>query len=142
MSTNVRKPRPSSDGRQAAREFRKLPTDSERLLWSALRDRRLDGLKFRRQHPIGEYVLDFYCSELELAVEVDGLGHDLTSEKDARRQSRLETTGIRFVRVTAEDVEKDREAAVVYIRAQARMLPSPAHGRGMSDEVGLGEGTP
>jgi very-short-patch-repair endonuclease len=93
-------------------------------------------------------VLDFYCSELQLAVEVDGLGHDLTAEKDAVRQVRLEAFGIRFVRVSAEDVEHNREAVVEYIRAQARiparearLLPSPARGRGMSGAAGLGEGT-
>jgi very-short-patch-repair endonuclease len=137
----MRKPRGSSDGLQAAQKFRKVPTDSERLLWSALRDRRLDGLKFRRQHPVGDYVLDFYCAELELAIEVDGLPHDLTAEKDATRQARLEAFGIRFVRVSAEDVERDREAVVNYIREEARNLPSPAHGRGMSGAAGLCEGT-
>jgi very-short-patch-repair endonuclease len=141
MNRSAPKPQATSDGRQAAREFRKVLTDSERLLWSALRDRRLDGLKFRRQHPISDYVLDFYCSELELAIEVDGLPHDLRAESDAVRQARLEAFGIHFIRVSAEDVERNREAVVNYIRAQARLLPSPAHGRGMSGAAGLGEGT-
>jgi very-short-patch-repair endonuclease len=110
-------------------------------LWSVLRDRRLDGLKLRRQHPVGDYVLDFDCAELELVIEVDGPPHDQTAEKDALRQARLEAFGIRFVRVSAEDVERDREAVVNYIRAETRNLPSPAHGRGMSGIAGLGEGT-
>jgi very-short-patch-repair endonuclease len=91
---------------------------------------------------MGDHVLDFYCSELDLAIEIDGLAHDLTEERDAARQARLESLGIRFIRVSAEDVERDREAVVNYIRAQARNLPSPAHGRGMSFEEGLGEGPP
>jgi very-short-patch-repair endonuclease len=150
MSTKVRKPRATSDGLQTAHEFRKQPTDSERLLWSAVRDRRLDGLKFRRQQPVGDYVLDFYGSELELAIEVDGLPHDLTWEKDSRRQGRLEAFGIRVIRVSAEDVERNREAVVDYMRSQIRELaraegsnlPSPAHGSGMSGEAGRGEGAP
>ena len=105
-----------------------------------LRDRGLDGFKFRRQHPAWDYVLDFYCQELSLAVEVDGAYHDLTGPQDAHRQRVLEDRGIRFVRVLADDVERNREAVANYIRTEIRSLPSPA-GRGMSDEVGLGEGT-
>jgi len=164
MTSQNRLPAASSTARGVARDQRKVPTDSERLLWSELRDRRLDGWKFRRQQPAGTYVLDFYCQELSLAIEVDGAYHDLTPSKDQRRQRNLENQGIRFIRVLAEDVEPNREAIINYIRAEiARLsvparraehllpspahgaghfLPSPAHGRGMSAEGGRGEGTP
>jgi very-short-patch-repair endonuclease len=62
--------------RQRAKEMRRAPTRSENRLWSWLRDRRFDGYKFRRQYPIGRYVLDFYCAELKLAIEVDGRHHE------------------------------------------------------------------
>ena len=155
MSAPNRLPATSSTARGVARDQRKLSTDSERLLWSALRDRRLDGLKFRRQQPAGDYVLDFYCQEHSLAVEVEGAYHDLTQSNDQRRQRILENMGIRFIRVLAEDVEQNREATVNYIRAEIRslpsphgrsaegvnLLPSPAHGRGTSGAAGLGEGS-
>src|SRR3990172_8175353 len=104
------KPPSTPVARSAARNLRQRSTDSERLLWLALRDRRLDGLKFRRQHPVGPYILDFYCHELSLAVEIDGAYHDLTAAQDAQRQGLLEAQSIRFIRVLAEDVEKQREA--------------------------------
>lgn len=61
--------------RAIARRFRKRPTGSEELLWQALRNRQLDGLKFLRQHPIGVSIVDFYCHEKRLVVEVDGGMH-------------------------------------------------------------------
>jgi very-short-patch-repair endonuclease len=108
--------------RQAARNLRHRATDSERLLWMALRGRQLHGLKFRRQHSVGPYVLDFYCHELSVAIEIDGAYHDLTSAQDARRQRSLEAQGIRFIRVLADDVEKHREAVVEFINAQIKPL--------------------
>ncbi len=102
--------------RNAARANRKAPTTSEHLLWGALRGRRLDQRKFRRQHPIGVYVLDFYCEQERLAVEVDGAVHRATQEADRQRQATLEALGIRFVRLPAALVESNIEAAVAVIR--------------------------
>ena len=62
--------------RDLRKALRKQATPAERKLWSIVRDRRLDGYKFRRQHGIGRYILDFYCSKAKLAVEVDGSVHD------------------------------------------------------------------
>jgi very-short-patch-repair endonuclease len=67
-----------------ARAMRRAPTESERLLWSRLRDRRLRGFKFRRQHPIGQFIADFACMERRLIVEADG-GQHADSEYDALR---------------------------------------------------------
>lgn len=58
-----------------ARSFRRKPTDAEKRLWSRLRHRRLADLKFRRQHPLGERTVDFFCAEAKLAIELDGSGH-------------------------------------------------------------------
>ncbi len=68
--------------RQASRRMRRQPTKSEDLLWQALRKRQLAGLKFRRQHPIGPSIVDFYCHEKRLAVEVDGGVHQENDVKE------------------------------------------------------------
>ncbi|MCL4876606.1 MAG: DUF559 domain-containing protein [Anaerolineae bacterium] len=108
---------------EVARIFRKEPTRSEDRLWQALRNRQVDGRKFRRQQPIGAFVLDFYCAEERLAVEVDGSIHETQQEADRLRQALIEETGIRFVRVSAETVESNLDAALAAIRAA--FLPSP-----------------
>ena len=96
-------PRPPAGRR---RHLRRVSTDTERLLWHHIRDRQLDGAKFRRQHAIGPYILDFYCPERQLAVELDG-GQHLTNvgiEADARRTRELEQCGVRVLRFTNAEV--------------------------------------
>ena len=93
-------------GPDMARALRKSPTLSERILWNELRGRKLAGKKFRRQVPVGPYVVDFYCHELNLVVEVDGNAHDDQQEEDAVRQTYLEGVGLKVLRVAAEDVER------------------------------------
>jgi len=105
--------------RTVSREMRHQPTTSEDRLWQALRNRRLDGLKFRRQHSIGRFVADFYCFELRLAVEVDGPIHRLTREADAAREDALSATGVRLVRFTNEQVDRDIADVLNVIRAVA-----------------------
>ncbi|HEX5452938.1 MAG TPA: endonuclease domain-containing protein, partial [Stellaceae bacterium] len=92
-----------------ARELRRRMTLPEVVLWQALRQGRLAGLRFRRQHPIGPYVLDFYCPSACLAVEVDGLVHDaaVRVRRDARRDAWLDERGVRVMRVTTKDVLHD-----------------------------------
>ena len=89
-------------------EFRKHPTDTESMLWACLRDRQLHGFKFRRQHPIGRYIADFYCHELRLIVEVDGGIHMQKDQKlyDVARQEDLEGQGYTVVRVSTDEVKK------------------------------------
>jgi len=86
-----------------ARAFRRAPTDAERKLWQALRDRKLGGLKFRRQVPIGRWTADFLCAELRLVVEVDGGQHG-ESARDALRDAELTASGYRTVRFWNNDV--------------------------------------
>lgn len=76
-------------GKLLARELRKNMTDAERIIWYYLRDRRLSGWKFRRQHPIGPFIVDFICIEKKLIVEVDGGQHNLNSEIDIKRTEYL-----------------------------------------------------
>ncbi|MET0395596.1 MAG: molybdopterin cofactor-binding domain-containing protein [Longimicrobiaceae bacterium] len=111
-----------------ARAFRKEPTPSEALLWTALRRQQLDGRKFRRQHRVGPFVVDFFCPDERLVVEVDGSIHDTQVEHDRERQQMLEALGLRFVRVTASEVESDLRSVVETIRRA--FLPSPLAGEG------------
>ena len=89
-----------------ARENRKYATLSEEMLWRGLRNFRLGGLKFRRQHMIDPFIVDFYCPTHRLIVEVDGDVHDVEEVRirDAFRQSELERQGYRVFRVSSKDV--------------------------------------
>jgi very-short-patch-repair endonuclease len=100
-----------------ARELRAAMSLPEVLLWRLLRGEP-DGVKFRRQHPLGAYVLDFYCIEAKVCVEVDGIAHDMGDRpiRDQRRDAWLKDQGIDVVRIPAADVLKspeDMAAAIV-----------------------------
>ncbi len=92
---------------EAARALRQTETLAEDVLWEALRGRRLNGLRFRRQHAVGRFVLDFFCSRHKLAIEVDGGVHDGRAEQDAWRTDYLATYGYRVLRVTNDEVLTD-----------------------------------
>jgi len=104
-----------------ARQLRRSLSLPEGLLWQALRTRP-DGLKFRRQHPLDPYTLDFYCPAAKLVVEVDGCGHDMGDNptRDARRDEWLREHGLRVIRFNAHEVMKDLESVVTAIRLEAR----------------------
>jgi len=104
-----------------AREFRRSPTLPEGILWQQLR-KRPEGLKFRRQHPLGPYVADFYCAAAKLVVEIDGESHRMGDrpEIDARRDAWLRQQGLSVVRLAATDVLKDLESAVTVILLACR----------------------
>jgi very-short-patch-repair endonuclease len=100
-----------------ARELRRDATDAERRLWSALRDRRLRGYRFRRQHPIGNYVVDFACTRRRLIVEVDG-GQHADNTADEHRTAWLETEGWRVLRFWNNDILANTEGVVLTILAE------------------------
>ena len=102
---------------EIARQLRKAPTPSEVILWTALRGKQLDGRKFRRQVSIGAFVVDFYCWTEKLVIEVDGGVHELQRGADAERQALLESLGLRFIRVSAEEVEADLPSVLTRIKA-------------------------
>ncbi|MBL9122754.1 MAG: endonuclease domain-containing protein [Planctomycetaceae bacterium] len=79
-------------------------TGPEKLLWAALRSRRAAHLKFRRQHPLGAYIVDFYCPAHRLAIELDGNSHQGRADYDAARTSWLTANGIRVLRIENDDV--------------------------------------
>ncbi len=87
-----------------ARQMRCEPTPAEEKLWQKLRHKQVLGFKFRRQHVIDRFIVDFYCGEARLVVEVDGEVHDYTQEEDAIRQEFLESLGLRVVRFRNEEV--------------------------------------
>jgi len=92
-----------------ARALRKNMTLSEVLLWNELKQKRMLGYDFDRQRPIGNYIVDFYCKDLMLAIEIDGISHDFEDviENDEIRQKRLENMGVHFLRFDDREVRKD-----------------------------------
>ena len=91
-----------------ARQHRKAPTKSEALMWNALRDRRFRGLKFRRQHVLHPFIVDFYASALKLVIEIDGGYHAARLAEDAARDAALmRLHGARILRVEAHHVERN-----------------------------------
>ena len=104
--------------RTFARKLRSGMSLPEVVLWQAIRSRKVNGLRFRRQHPLGPYVLDFFCPEFRLCVEVDGASHSLGDHplRDAIRDARLAAQGIRTLRLSAELVLHDVDDAVRTIR--------------------------
>ena len=97
-----------------AQYLRRIATPAERKLWSRLKNRHAAGIKFRRQHPIDEYVLDFFCVEANLAMELDGSGHrrHFTETADLDRKITLHEKGIRVIRFTNRAVLQDIDGVV------------------------------
>lgn len=95
-----------------ARQMRHEPTSAEDALWQRLRGRRLNGVKFRRQHAIERFIVDFYCAGAALIVEVDGAIHQYTPEEDAIRQAFLESQGFRVIRFTNGEVLQSPDAVL------------------------------
>ncbi len=108
------------------RELRKNATDAEALLWRLLRNSQVADAKFRRQHPAAGYILDFYCHEARLAIEVDGGGHldEKQAAYDATRTAALEAAGIRVLRFWNHEVLQQTEAVLKCIW-DAVQFPSP-----------------
>jgi very-short-patch-repair endonuclease len=112
-----------------ARELRRQMSLPEIVLWQALRKGRLAGLRFRRQHPIGPYILDFYCASARLAIEVDGSAHDtaVAARHDEIRQAWLAGRAVTVLRFSAGDVLQDEKLQAV-LKAIERALPQPPSG--------------
>ena len=117
-----------------ARALRRRSTDTERKLWRELRDRQIEACKFRRQHPIGPYIVDFVCIEKLLIVEADGGQHAEQINHDERRTAFLASQGYRVLRFWNNDVLNNMEGILETIRLalleSPSPYPSPASGRG------------
>src|SRR2546422_881770 len=111
-----------------ARTLRKRDTWSEKLLWSRLRDRRFSAYKFRRQHTFGPYILDFFCVEAFLDIELDGLQHGRPDKQkaDAERDAWLEARGVKVLRFWNSRLRRERDAIreTIWRELQAR-APHP-----------------
>jgi len=109
-----------------ARRLRREMTVPEQRLWREIRDRRIGGRKFRRQAPIGNYIVDFLHLASRVVIELDGRSHDDRFERDAARQSWLEGQGFRVIRIANDDVLGDIEAVVeaISVAVSARRWPS------------------
>ncbi|MGI8925413.1 MAG: endonuclease domain-containing protein [Tepidiformaceae bacterium] len=112
----------------AARRLRRPQTATEAALWEGLRDRRFLGLKFRRQHAIHNFVLDFYCPELQLAIEVDGPVHDDQEQRtrDHDRQQSMEARGIRFIRIPTASITANIDDVISQLATSISPLRSSA----------------
>ncbi len=100
---------------ERAHQLRLNLAPAEQLVWSLLRDRRLGGLKFRRQVPSGPYIADFLCHEVNLIVELDGETHEYRMHEDAERTRYLESQELRVLRVANEDVFANLESVAIAI---------------------------
>lgn len=98
-----------------AKAMRHSPAPAERKIWRCLRDRKLNGLKFRRQYPVDRFIADFYCAEFRLIVEADGQSHALREAYDADRTSRLNELGYSVVRYSNVDVHENIEGVLLAI---------------------------
>jgi very-short-patch-repair endonuclease len=98
-----------------ARNLRQNQTKAENLLWSAIRNRRLRNLKFRRQYPVAGFILDFYCAEKRLAIEIDGEDHDFKIKYDERRTNILNSLDIKIIRFSNEDIYKNLQGVLIEI---------------------------
>ena len=116
-----------------ARQMRHEPTPAEDVLWQAVRNRKIAGVKFRRQHVIKRFIVDFYAADPGLVIEVDGPIHDYTREEDALRQAYLESLGLRVIRFTNDQVLHNMD--VVLREIEATIPPLRKVERGPGGEV-------
>ena len=115
--------------KQIARNLRNNSTLSEILLWNELKGKKLPGFDFHRQKPIHKYIVDFFCSELSLAIEIDGSSHDEQIEYDNERQNELEALGVQFLRFTDKAVKQNLSGVIATIEEWIdthRHTPSPS----------------
>ena len=110
-----------------ARRLHKNQTDADRLLWSILRSRPLLGLKFRRQQPIGPYILDFYCHDYKLCIELDGGQHYTSNgqQNDKDRMAFIALRGIHVLRFSNLDVMRNLEGVLLTIAGKVTSLTPP-----------------
>lgn len=106
------------------KELRKNQTESEKILWQYLRNRQLNGYKFFRQYGIGEYIADFYSSQLKLVIEIDGDSHftDEAAEYDKIRTQFFNSLGIEVIRFTNEDVIRNIEGVIYRISERIKKV--------------------
>jgi very-short-patch-repair endonuclease len=128
---------------QIAKNLRKTSTFAERLLWRHLRAKQMEGYKFRRQEPIGDYVVDFVCFEKRIIIEVDGSQHQIEKDKDKKRDKWFKEQGFRVLRFWNNEVLKNMDGVLAVIRERCicHPPPTPSHrGRGKTGPLPLDGG--
>jgi len=122
-----------------ASTLRKNMTDAEKVIWRGLRNRQLAGYKFRRQKPIGPYIVDFLCPEKKIIVEIDGGQHAVHVETDRQRTRYLEQKGYRVLRFWNHRVLQEQEVVLSLIlsalKATPHPRPLPSRGEGVEHEA-------
>lgn len=100
-----------------AKRLRKMQTPEENIIWFNLRAKRLSGYKFKRQYPIGKYIVDFVCMEKMLVIEIDGSGHNIDSQisYDKIRDEYLNLRGFKVIRIWNNDINNNLESVLNYI---------------------------
>ena len=119
--------------RPIVRENRTQPTKAEDALWQAIRRKGVPGFKFRRQHVIDRFVVDFYCASARLVVEVDGPIHDFSKAEDAVRQEFLESLNLRVLRFSNDEVLVNLAGVLGRIEGVLTSPPTPSPQRGEGD---------
>ncbi len=114
-----------NEPKERRRELRANSTNAENLLWGALRGRKLLGLKFRRQRPIGPFFADFVCLETRIVIELDGDYHEYVEHRDDERQKYLEQEGYHVMRFENDEVIADVGAVLIAIERGIGRNPSP-----------------
>ena len=113
--------------------LRQNQTSAERLLWVQQRAKRFGNVRFRRQHQVGPFIVDFYCHAAKVAIEIDGDSHDLPIDYDERRTEWLNRYGIEVIRFTNRDIRENLEGVVRAIElkvASANPSPTPSQREG------------
>jgi very-short-patch-repair endonuclease len=101
-----------------AKSLRNNSTDSEKILWQYLKAKKLCGIKFRRQHPLNQFIVDFYSNELKLVIELDGDYHNIPEiqEYDRRREHMLKEWGLTVIRFTNDEINNDISIVIKKIK--------------------------
>jgi len=111
--------------RNKAKALRKAGLLHEALLWLELKNKQLHGLDFDRQKIIGNYIVDFYCAEKSVVIEVDGSSHDNKQAEDAKRDSYLHSLGLTVIRLLAKDVLQNMDGVVAFLKNHPALAGTP-----------------
>ncbi|HNR76720.1 MAG TPA: endonuclease domain-containing protein [Parvularculaceae bacterium] len=109
---------------ERAQRLRREATPAERKLWARFKAKKLNGLAFRRQHPIGPYIVDFYCAALKLAIEIDGDSHgsEEALRRDEKRSAFIASKGVRIIRFWNSDIHERLDGALADILEEERII--------------------
>ena len=122
--------------RDKAKALRKAGFLHEALLWNQLKAKKFNGLDFDRQKIIGNYIVDFYCAEKAVVIEVDGSSHDNKQDEDAKRDAYLRSLGLVVIRLLVKDVLRNMEKVVFYLRHHPALAGTPPEEGNKKREAG------